>query len=65
MNNVTFTMDQIRRAAFELLGETAVMRDVKFASYAVGVIDLVMRLSELGGEDVKDSCLDNSGEAGE
>ena len=65
MNDVTFAMDRIRRAAMVQLAETSVMRDERFASYAVGVIDLVMRLSEAAGEDVKDSCLDKVGEAGE
>ena len=60
MNDVTFTMDQIRREAFRLLAETQTMRDEKYSHYAAGVIDLVQQLSELAGEDVKDSCLDKA-----
>lgn len=64
MSDVTFTMDQIRREAFRLLAETQTMRDEKYSHYAVGVIDLVQQLSELAGENVKDSCLDKSEGAG-
>lgn len=62
MNDVTFTMDQILREAFRLLAETQIMRDEKYSHYATGVIDLVQQLSELAGENVKDSCLDKSRE---
>jgi hypothetical protein len=40
------------------------MRDEKYSHYAVGVIDLVQLLSELAGENVKDSCLDKIEGAG-
>ena len=77
MNDVTFTMDQIRREAFRLLADTRdkirreasrflaepqTTRDEKYSHYAAGVIELVQQLSELAGEDVKDSCLDKSEE---
>lgn len=67
MSDVTFTMDQIRREAFRLLGnaqELTAMRET-LALYTCGVTDLILRLSELAGENVKDSCLDKSEEAGE
>lgn len=65
MSDVTFTMDQIRRAAFVLLGEAQELTKESLALYTCGVTDLILRLSELAGEDVKDSCLDKSKGAGE
>ena len=65
MNDVTFTMDQIRREAFVLLGEAQELTRESLALYTCGVTDLILRLSELAGEDVKDSCLDKSKGAGE
>ena len=65
MNDVTFTMDQIRREAFVLLGEAQELTRESLALYTCGVTDLILRLSELAGEIVKDSCLDKNGEAGE
>lgn len=64
MNDVTFTMDQIRREAFVLLGEAQELTGQSLALYTCGVTDLVLRLSELAGENVKDSCLDKSEGAG-
>lgn len=65
MNDVTFTMDQIRAVAFVLLGEAQELTKESLALYTCGVTDMILRLSELAGENVKDSCLDKSREAGE
>ena len=64
MNDVTFTMDQIRRAAFTVLIDYGYLKDAEYACFTQGVIALTARLSELTGENVKDSCLDKSEGAG-
>jgi len=63
MNDVTFTMDQIRREAFELLGEAQELTQQSLALYTCGVTDLVLRLSKLAGEEARETCLDKNGEA--
>ena len=45
MNDVTFTMDEIRRAAFALLyGAKTCMQPESFSYYASGVVDLIRDL---------------------
>ena len=63
MNDVTFTMDQIQREAFELLGEAQGLTAKSLALYTCGVTDLVLRLSKLAGEEATEPCLDKNGEA--
>ena len=64
MNDVTFTMDQIRAVAFKMLLDFDFLEQAEYARFAQGVVSLTARLSELAGEDVKDSCLDKSKGAG-
>lgn len=65
MNDVTFTMDQIRAVAIEVLADYVFLKGEEYACFTHGVIALTAKLSDLAGEDVKDSCLDKSEEAGE
>lgn len=65
MSDVTFTMDQIRAVAFKMLLNFDFFEQAEYARFAQGVVSLTARLSELAGEDVKDSCLDKSKGAGE
>ena len=65
MNDVTFTMDQIRAVAIEELADYVFLKGADYASFTHGVIALTAKLSDLAGENVKDSCLDKNGEAGE
>lgn len=51
MNDVTFNIDQIRRAAVELISDRCWRLDEKFAAYAKGVADLCRALVEIAGEE--------------
>lgn len=64
MIDVTFTMDQIRAVAIEVLADYPFLKGEEYACFTHGVIGLTAKLSELAGENVKDSCLDKNGEAG-
>ena len=64
MNDVTFTMDQIRAAAFTVLMNLPHLEDEVFVPFTHGILALAAKLSDLAGENVKDSCLDKSEGAG-
>ena len=64
MNDVTFTMDQIRAVAIEVLADYTFLKGEEYASFTHGLIALTAKLSDLAGENVKDSCLDKSDGAG-
>ena len=51
MNDVTFTIDQIRRAAVELITGRSGPLDDKWVAYAKGAADLCLALSALAGEE--------------
>ena len=57
------SIDEIRREAFELLGEAQELTEQGLALYTCGVTDLVLRLSKLAGEEARETCLDKNGEA--
>ena len=63
MNNVTFTMDQIRMAAFTVLVDYGYLKDGEYARFTQGVIALTAQLSDLAGEEARETCLDKNGEA--
>lgn len=62
MSDVTFTMDQIRAAAFTVLADYVFLKGEKYAAFTHGLLALTAKLSDLAGEDVKDSCLDKAEE---
>lgn len=64
MNDVTFTMDQIRAIAVEVLADYVFLKGEEYASFTRGVIAITAKLSDLAGENVKDFCLDKTEEAG-
>lgn len=51
MNDVTFTIDQIRRVAVELIADRSGPLDEKWAAYAKGAAELCLALSALAGEE--------------
>ena len=73
MNDVTFTMDQIRARTFELLGDAQYQTPQSLASYACGITDLILYLSYEAGDReavpsgigcmARETCLDKNGEA--
>lgn len=63
MNDVTFTMDQIRMAAFTVLVDYGHLKDGEYARFTQGVIALTAKLSDLAGEEARETCLDKNGEA--
>lgn len=64
MNDVTFTMDQIRAAALTVLADYVFLKGEEYAAFTHGLIALTANLSDLAGENVKDSCLDKTEGAG-
>ena len=60
MNDVTFTMDQIRAVVIEVLADYTFLKGEEYASFTHGLIALTAKLSDLAGENVKDSCLDKA-----
>ena len=64
MSDVTFTMDQIRAAAFTVLAAYVFLKGEEYAAFTHGLLALTAELSDLAGENVKDSCLDKSEGAG-
>ena len=63
MNDVTFTMDQIRMAAFTVLRNMPHLEPEEFVPFAHGVLALTAELSDLAGEEARETCLDKAGEA--
>lgn len=51
MNDVTFTIDQIRKTAVELVADRSGPLDATWAAYAKGAADLCLALSALAGEE--------------
>ena len=63
MSDVTFTMDQIRWAAFLVLNDYGHLRPEEYARFTQGAVALVDKLSDLAGEEARETCLDKAGEA--
>lgn len=63
MNDVTFTMDQIRWAAFLVLNDFGHLRPEEYARFTQGMVALIDKLSDLAGEEARETCLDKNGEA--
>jgi len=51
MNDVTFTIDQIRKTAVELIADRGGPLDATWAAYAKGAAELCLALSALAGEE--------------
>lgn len=54
MNEVTFTIDQIRKAAVEIISTRGIAMDDKFGAYCKGIADLCTYLAVLAGEEADD-----------
>lgn len=63
MNDVTFTMDQIRWAAFLVLNDFRHLRPEDYGLFTKGIVTLIDRLSDLAGKEARETCLDKNGEA--
>lgn len=63
MNDVTFTMDQIRMAAFTVLLNLPDVEDEVYVPFTHGVLALTAKLSDAAGEEARETCLDKNGEA--